>query len=96
MTLRDTLRNLSEEEFNRFVESVRTQYKRKHLTIYEEANYLNGIIEYHGKHFDLRERYIDDLDTIKKEDVQELFDDLFINEKRLLEIHLVASKHAQE
>ncbi|KAL4472918.1 hypothetical protein ABPG72_007795 [Tetrahymena utriculariae] len=95
-SMKQTIQDLSEEDFKKFIESIRTQYKQKFLNIYEEARYFNDIIEGQLDYFDILDRLIADLDTIQKQDIIDLFNHLFFNEKRLIEIHLVSPNHQEE
>lgn len=88
--------SISESEFDAFKEGILVSYKKKPLTVYEEASLWNGIIEGQTMEFDLKDKLIKDLVTVTKKDVKELAERLLEKERRILEIHLVSRSHEEE
>jgi len=94
--IRDKIKNLTNEEFAQYVESVRVKIAQQDLSIQEEANRYWKEIAKHTYLFDRKEVSLDELTKVKKEDVITLFEDIFYKNRRLFETHVISLDHAAE
>ncbi len=85
-----------EDTYNTFVNSVIVELKKKDLTLYEEANRNFQEIKSKNYRFDKKETYPELLKSIKIEEVKQLFQRIFFDEFKRLDIGLLAHCHQEE
>lgn len=100
-TINEFFRNIKWEEFDAetyetFVNSVIVELKKKDLKLEEEMARNFQEIKSKNYKFDKREHCVELLKTIKIEEVKDLFNKLFFDEIRRLDIGLVANCHKEE
>jgi len=94
-SMKESVNGLSEEEFQKYVESVRVKVAQKDLSIMQEGSrYWDQIIT-HRYEFNRKEINLEELKKLKREDFVELFNELFYKSRRLLEVHLVSPNHLE-
>jgi len=94
-SMKEKITNISDEEFKKFVESVRVRVAQKDLSILQEgARYWDQIVN-HRYEFNRKETNLETLNQVKKEDLIALFDDIFYSNRRLIEVQLVSPNHVE-
>lgn len=92
-THREEVKTVSDEYFKQMVNSVIDNKKQKDLSLREETRRLGYEIMSHQYEFDRKEKEIKLLKELTKEEFIEYFYDLFYNEPKRLNIHLLANQH---
>eukprot|EP01016_Furgasonia_blochmanni_P046923 TRINITY_DN6832_c0_g1_i3.p1 TRINITY_DN6832_c0_g1~~TRINITY_DN6832_c0_g1_i3.p1 ORF type:complete len:427 (-),score=44.41 TRINITY_DN6832_c0_g1_i3:61-1341(-) len=95
MKTQEELAAIEDDEFDQFVESVRTAISQKDLSIHEEANRHLSEITNRKFLFDRKTRQLDKLDKIEKEDLIDFYQDVFFDQAKRLEIHIISEKHTE-
>jgi len=94
--MREKIKTLTDEEFSKYVESIRVKILTKDLSIRQEGSrYWNEILT-HKYVFDRKEKDLEQLNLIKKEDLVWLFEEMFYRNRKLFETHMVSQNHAEE
>jgi insulysin len=95
-TMREKIKSLTDEEFAKYVESIRVKILIKDLSIRQEGSrYWNEICT-HKYIFDRKEKDLEQLNLIKKEDLIWIFEEMFYNNRKLFETHMVSQNHVEE
>lgn len=87
---------LTDELFKTHVNSVITEKKQKDLTLSEEIFRNAHEIKKHHYVFDRREKQIAVLETLKKEDLKNFYEEFFVNNIRRVDVEVVAAGHKEE
>ena len=95
-SMKEKVSSITEEEFQKYIESVRVKVVQKDLSILQEGGRHWSQIVSHHYEFDRREVNLQELDKLKREDFVSLYEELFYKNRKLLEIHLVSPNHAEE
>jgi len=95
-SMKEKITNISDEEFKKFVESVRVKVAQKDLSILQEGGRYWDQVVNHRYEFDRKENNLEMLNQLKKEDLIELFNSLFFTNRKLLEVQLVSPNHVEE
>ena len=95
-SMREKIKKMTDEEFKTYQNSVLASLKQKDFTIYAETAYYSSEIIRNSMMFDRRERSIEMIVLLKKEQLITLFEELFYTRRRLLEVHLTSQQHKEE
>ena len=93
---KEKINEISDEEFNKHVESVRASITEKDLSIVQEGERYWREVRTHKYLWNRREIQLEKLNTLTKEDMKDLFNKIFFSECKKLEIHVVSQTHIEE
>jgi len=88
--LKEKVQNVSDEDYNKYIESVKTEYLQKPLQLYEEAERHWEEIKTQQYFFNRRKRYAELLADISKKDFQDHVASVLFNAPRKFEVHVVS------
>jgi len=88
--------NLSDTDFKDNVNSVIIEKKQKDLKLFEEASRNFGEIQKKDFEFDYREKHIAILEKLEKKELISFWEEHFINNKKILDVELLADNHKAE
>jgi len=94
--MREKIKTLTDEEFAQYVESVRVKALQKDLSIRQEGSRYWYEINTHKYVFDRKEKDLEQLAKVKKEDLLWLFEEIFFRNRKLFETHVVSENHKEE
>lgn len=94
--MKEKIATISEEEFKKYVESVRVTIAQKDLSIIEEGNRFWQEVNQHKYIFNRKEVELEALSALTKEQLVDIFEEVFYRSRRLLEFHLVSDNHMEE
>jgi len=89
-TVKESVQNLSDEEYEKFIDSVKTQYLEKPLTLGEEASKHWEEIKTQQYFFNRWIKYAELLSSIPKSEFQEFVKNILFEATRRFEIHVVS------
>lgn len=95
-TWREKIEKITQEEFEKFVQSVRVKVEQKDLSINEETSRHWREIQRHQYVFNRKEIHLEELKKFKKEDLIDLYVNLFLAKKRVAEVHVISEDHAED
>jgi len=87
---------ITDEEFTKHVESIKASMQEKDLSIVQEGERYWAEIVTHKYLWNRREIQIKLLDTLKKEQLIELYNTIFFTQRKLLEVHITSQNHIEE
>jgi len=93
---KEKINEISDEEFNKHVESVRSSITEKDLSIVQEGERYWKEIRTHKYIWNRKEIQLQKLNTLTKEDLKGLFNQVFFDDCKKLEIHVVSQTHIEE
>lgn len=93
---RAKIKEITQEDFEKFVQSVRVNVEQKDLSIQEECNRYWKEVQRHSYLFNRKDLNLDELKKFKKEDLIELYKRLFLTKKRVVEIHVISEDHVED
>ena len=95
-SMRSRIKSLTEEEFQKYVESVRVKIAQKDLSIKQEASRYWYEVNTHRYVFDRKEQSLKQLARARKQDLVWLFEEIFYKNRKLLETHVISEDHMEE
>ncbi|KAL4439100.1 hypothetical protein ABPG74_008875 [Tetrahymena malaccensis] len=96
INMRSELRQLSQEKFENMKHSILIKLTEKPKTLHREFLSMSEEILLHKFVFDRKERIPHILDAITIDDLIKDFDNLFFEQKKKLEIHIITNDHKEE
>jgi insulysin len=90
------MKELTDELFKTHVNSVIVEKKQKDLKLAEEVYRNAEEIKKHKYQFDRREKQIEILESLKKEDLVEFFMEHFVKSVRRLDVEVIADQHVED
>jgi insulysin len=84
---------VTDEYFNKMVDSIRNKKMQKDLNLRSETARLASEIVTHQYEFDRKNKEIEMLENLTKEEFTQYFHQLFYDEPKRLNIHLLAAQH---
>jgi insulysin len=90
------VKDLSDELFKTHINSVITEKKKKDLKLAEEVFRNAEEIKKHKYQFDRREKQIELLENMKKEEFIQFYFDHFVKDIRRLDVEVIADQHVEE
>jgi secreted Zn-dependent insulinase-like peptidase len=93
--VKEKVLGISEEEFNKFVESVRVKISQADLSINDETRRYWREIREHSYLFDRKEVNLEELKKVKKEEMINLFETVFFKRRKLVEVHVNSLDHIE-
>ncbi|EGR31622.1 insulin-degrading enzyme, putative [Ichthyophthirius multifiliis] len=90
------LKNLQEQEFNEFKHSVGVKLTEKFQSLSQEFKFMRGEILIQQYIFNRKELVSDVLQNISVQNFIEFYQNLFFNERKLIEIHFICINHIND
>ena len=94
--MKERINQLTDEEFQKHVESIRVKILHKDLSIRQEGSRYWSEITTHRYIFDRKEKDLEQLQLVKKSDVISLFEQIFFNNRKSFETHVISLNHLEE
>lgn len=90
------IRNLTQESFEEYVNSVHTSLTKKDTSLKEQFEYFQSELQMTPVEFENRVKLAEAVRNTTKEQMLEVFDRLFLSQSRRLDIELVSHAHRTE
>jgi len=90
--MKQKVEDMSQEEYEKHLESIRVKKLEKDYTLYEEASRLWNSINDHSYEFDRKQKDAERLKEITREDLKKFILRHFYNEQKSFETHVVSEK----
>ncbi|KAL4508543.1 hypothetical protein ABPG72_003847 [Tetrahymena utriculariae] len=93
---KERMNNITEAEFEQYRQSIISNLSQKPKSIFEEANDNWEEVVNNQRLFNRRKQLLEEVKNITLQDVQNLFNEIFFEEKKKLDIHFVSNNHLEE
>ncbi len=93
---KEKIEAITDEEFQKYVESVRASLLEKELSVLQEAERYWSEILTHKYLWERKEIQLRLLETLKKEQLIDLYNKIFFTQRKQLEFHIVSQNHIAE
>ena len=93
---KDEIRKITDEEFQKLCKAVEVQNTKKPLNLAEETDFLWSKVNDRTYDFDMKRKLPEMIATVQKHEIIHLFDELFFQERKVVEFQIISEAHQEE